>query len=116
MRICWVLVAVLLAGSGCDRRAKQWEVEVENKGDTPCSFKVVMSGSGAKNDVGVDGITKGKPVSLIAGSGDTVVQSIKVVRGKDEQTLTPNLALPPGKRLRIVVGADGQVEMSEVKK
>jgi hypothetical protein len=110
----WLVVMGLLAG--CDPGSKQWEIEVENKGDLPCSFKIVTSGSGSKNNVGVDGIAKGKPVSLVAGSGNTVVQSIKVVRGKDEQTLTPNLALPMGKKLRIVVGADGKVEILEVKK
>ena len=111
LRSLWPLAFVLVTGlsfvPGCDRGVRpQWEVTVENRGDVPCSFAITLGDGGKAN---VDGIPKGKPVTLIAGSTDTVVRTIKVVRGADEQALTPNAVLPIGKRCSIVVGADGKV-------
>jgi hypothetical protein len=106
-----VITAIALALSGCGNRPLQWEVTAENKSDVPCSFFVTLGPDGT-SDAKVEGVTKGEAVSLIVGDSKTVVQSVKVVHGRDEQTLTPKAELPVGKRYAIVVGADGQVETS----
>src|SRR5438270_12756366 len=85
---------------GCSSQ-REWEVTVENKGDVPCSFFATMraDGSGKAN---VDDVAKGKAIKLIGGSGETVIKTVKVVRGKDEQVLTPDAKLTDGKRYAIV--------------
>lgn len=100
-----------LALPGCGSGLRQWEVTAENKSDQPCSFFVTLGADGSSN-ANVEDVAKGKAVSLIAGDSKTVVQSVKVVRGKDEQTLTPNAELSVGKRYAVVVSADGKVETS----
>jgi len=120
LRSLWLLGCLsaigLAAAPGCDRAGQpQWEVAVENKNDASCSFLVMLRPDGSTK-ANVDGITKSKPVTLITGPGDTVVNTIKVVRGTDETVLTPNAALPAGKRYLIVVAADGKVETSVVNK
>jgi hypothetical protein len=60
----------------------------------------------------VEGVTKGERFSLVAGISQTVVRTIKVVCGKDEQTLAPNMALPVGNQYAIIVGSDGKLEAS----
>lgn len=102
---------VLLVVQGCSSNPRQWEVTVENKSDVPCSCFVTL-GEDGNSKAKVEDVAKGKAVSLIAGDSPTVVQSIKVVRGKDEQTLAPKAELPVGKRYAIVVTADGKVETS----
>jgi len=104
--------AALLFFSGCSSSQKQWEITVETKSDTPCSFFVTMTGSGGGSNAKVEDVAKGKPISLIVGDNKTTVQSVRVVRGKDEQTLTPNVELAVGKRYAIVVDADGKVATS----
>jgi hypothetical protein len=118
LRSLWLLACVsvigLVAVAGCKPAAPpQWEIAVENKSDVPCSFFVTLRTDGSSK-ANADGITKGQPVTLIGGSGDTVINTIKVVRGTDETALTPNAALPAGKRYLIVVEADGKVETSLV--
>jgi hypothetical protein len=107
------VLAVAMSGvAGCDRGGgSRWEVSVENKSEIPCSCFVTLGGDGSSK-ANADAIPKGKPVTLIAGSTDTVVQTVRVVRGTDEQLLTPNTPLPVGKRYLIVVGADGKVQAS----
>lgn len=104
--------AALLFISGCSSGQKQWEITVENKSDVPCSVFVTMAGGGGSSNAKVEDVPKGKPVSIIVGYSKTTVQSVRVVRGKDEQTLTPNVELPVGKRYAIVVEADGKVATS----
>jgi hypothetical protein len=106
-----VFASILLALPGCSGGKQQWEITVENKSDEPCSFFVIASADGNLK-ANVEKIAKGQAVSLTTGYGDTVVQSVKVVRGKDEQTVTPKADLPAGKRYAIVVTADGKVETS----
>jgi hypothetical protein len=119
LRSLWLLPFLSAIGMsglpGCDRSGPAWEVTVENKTDVPCSFFITLGPDGGTK-AHVDGITKGKPATLIAGSTDTVVQTVKVVRAADEQALTPNTALPVGKRYSIVLAADGKVEASVVSK
>lgn len=109
-----VSVPLFLIVPGCSGQ-REWEVTVENKGDVPCSFFVTMraDGSGKAN---VDDVAKGKAVKLIGGSGETIIKTVKVVRGKDEQVLTPDTKLVDGKRYAIVVDADGKVATSVVDK
>ena len=53
-----------------------------------------------------------KATSLIVGPGETMVLTVKVVRGEEEEALTPNTKLIPGKRFAIVVEEDGKVTTS----
>ena len=55
-----------------------------------------------------------RTLSLIVGPGETMVLTVKVVRGEEEEVLTPNTKLVPGKRYVIVVEEDGKVETSVV--
>lgn len=107
---------LLLALPGCGSGQRQWEVAVENRADVPCSFFVTLGADGTSN-AKVEDVVKGKTISLVAGTGKTVVQKVRVVRGKDEQTrdeqtLSPKVELPAGKRYTITVGAEGQIEAS----
>jgi hypothetical protein len=106
--------AVFVAMPGCSSQP-EWEVTVENKGDVPCSFFVTMRADGSSK-ANVDDVAKGKVITLIGGIGETIVHTIKVVRGKDEQLLTPDAKLVNGKRYAIVVDADGKVATSVVDK
>ena len=42
----------------------------------------------------LDDLAKGKTITLVGGKGETVVHTVKVVRGKDEQVLIPKAKLP----------------------
>jgi hypothetical protein len=55
-------------------------------------------------------MAKGQTISQNTGYGDTMVQSVNVVRGKDEQTLTLKAELRASKRYAIVVTADDKAE------
>jgi hypothetical protein len=102
--VLWTVVFL----SGCSSSHRQWEITVENKSDVPCSFFITMGDGHSKAEV--EDVAKGKVVSLIVGDAKTTVQSVRVVRGKDEKTLNPNIDIPAGKRYAIVVNADGKVE------
>lgn len=102
--------AAFLVLQGCNRTQQQWEITVENKSDVPSSFFITL-GAGSGN-VKIEDVDKGKVHSLIVGDRNTVVESIRVVRGKDEQNLNPKAELPVGKRYAIVVGTNGKVEGS----
>jgi hypothetical protein len=104
-----VLLAVVLPGCGSGQR--EWEITVENQGKVPCSFFVTLGADGSSK-ANLDGVAKGKPVVLIAGSGDTIVHTIKVVCGSEQQTLMPDAKLASGKRYAIVVNMDGKVTTS----
>jgi hypothetical protein len=52
----------------------------------------------------------GRRLATAGGSAETVVQTVKVVRGADEQIITPNQKVMGGKRFLIVIGANGKVE------
>ncbi len=99
---------ILLALAGCGGH-RQWEIVVANNGDVPCSFFVSM-GTDANSNAKVEDVAAGKKLTLIVGDATSVVQIVKVVRGKDEQNLIPNAELPVGKRYTITVTADGKVE------
>lgn len=107
-----LLTTTLLFLSGCSSSQRQWEITVENKSDVPCSFFVTMTVPGGSSNAKVEDVAKGKQTTLIVGDAKTTVQSVRVVRGKDEETLTPNVELPVGKKYAIVVNADGKVETS----
>jgi hypothetical protein len=114
-RFCFGVVGLLIAGlAGCGGE-REWEVTVENRGDIPCSFVVMLRPDGSSS-AAVDAVAGGKTVRLIAGTGDTIVHSVKVVRGKAEQVLPLKASLPAGKAFRIVVGFDGKAETSVVEK
>jgi hypothetical protein len=90
---------------------QQWEVTVENKSDRQCSFFVSL-GTNGDNNAKVENVAPGESISLIAGISDTVVRTVKVLHGDDEQTLAPNMALPVGKKYAIKVDADGKLDAS----
>jgi hypothetical protein len=96
--------------AGCGR-PRQWQVTVENRGEVPCSFFVTLREDGS-SQASVEDVAKGKPIPLIGGQGDTVVHTVKVVRGQDERVLKPNASLRSGKRYAIVVSENGEVETS----
>jgi hypothetical protein len=106
-----VSAVFLVALPGCSRSPRQWEITVENRSDRPCSFFVTL-GAGGNSGAKVEDVAKGKALTLIVGDTRTVVQTVRVVCGKDEQSLTPNVELPVAKRYVIVVGAGGKVETS----
>src|SRR5262249_29649393 len=112
-----LFTTVLLFCSGCGSSQRQWEITVENKSDVPCSFFVTMTVPGGSSNAKVEDVAKGKQFTLIVGETKTTVQSVRVVRGKaenskDEETLKPNVEVPVGKRYAIVANADGKVETS----
>lgn len=106
-----IVVLMSLALTGCGGTSAEWLVTAENQSDVPCSFFITL-GSNAKTETNVENVEKGKTLPLIAGDTKTVVQSVKVVRGDKEETLTPKTELPIGKRFAIIVKADGKVETS----
>ena len=87
---------------------QQWQVTVENKSDVACSVFIALGADGSSK-VSVADVTNGKVVTLIVGDNNTVVQTVKVVRGDDEQDLAPKAPLAVGKQYAIVVGDDGKV-------
>lgn len=112
-----VLFTTVLFFSGCSSSHRQWEITVENKSDVPCSVFITSTIAGGSSTAKVEDVAKGKSLTLIVGDNKTTVQSVRVVRGKDEhskdeKTLNPNVELPVGKRFAIVVNADGNVATS----
>jgi hypothetical protein len=103
-------VLVLMTLPGCGRSQRQWEVTVENQAEAPCSFFVTLGADGGGAQV--EDVAKGEAITLIVGNTPTVVQTVRVVRGREEQTLSPKVELPVGKRYAVVVGADGTVKAS----
>jgi hypothetical protein len=88
---------------------------LQNKSDSPCSFFVTMGdGRGGGNKASVADVAQCEATSLIVGPGETMVLTVKVVRGEEEESLTPNTKLGPGKRYAIVVEEDGKVVTSVV--
>jgi hypothetical protein len=101
----------LLLMLGCSSGQQQWEVSAENKSDAPCSFFVTLGPNGGST-ANVENVKKGEVIPLIAGNLDTVVQTVKVVRGTEEQSLTPKINLPTGRRYAIVLDAQGKLSGS----
>jgi hypothetical protein len=91
---------------------REWEITAENKADAACSIVVTHTIGGGNGNAKVDDLGKGKTIVLVGGSGETTVQTVKVVRGNEEQTITPNQKLIAGKRFVIVVGIDGKASTS----
>lgn len=113
-----VVFATGLALAGCGGPL-QWEVTAENQSDGPCSFFVTLGSDGnghanveSESHANVENVGQGETLALISGNTNTVVKSVKVMRGDEEQSLTPNTELPIGKRFAIVVRPDGRVETS----
>lgn len=105
-----VLLCLLVASlEGCDASRRKWEVSVRNDGAVPASFFLTLGGS-SKADVA--NVAPGPALSLIVGESPSVLQAIRVVRGSDEQTITPNIPLPLGARCLIVVDANGKIDVS----
>ena len=102
-----VCVAMLMAFAGCGSSQRQWEITVDNRMNAPCSFFITLDAdsSGSAN---VEKVAKGKPISLIVGNSNTIVQSVRVVTDKGEETLSLKIELPVGKRFAVSVGADGK--------
>lgn len=103
-----VIFATILELPGCGDRSSHWEVTAKNQSDGPCSFFVTL-GSDGNTLANVENVGKGETLPMIVGSTTTVVQTVKVVRGEEKQTLTPKTELPVGKRFAIIVDADGKV-------
>lgn len=112
-----VLLGLLLASiAGCGGSGRQWEVSVRNDSGVPASFFVTFDGgttfAGGTSQADVANVAKGPPISAIVGNANTIVQTVRVVRGKDEQTLNPNMPLAAGNRCLIIVDADGKIDLS----
>ena len=97
----------LFALPGCGGQA-DWEITVENKGTVPCSVFVTLRADGGST-ANVENLLQDTPHLLVGGNGDTVVKTVKVVRGDDEMVITPDEKLVNGKRCAIVVDAKGNV-------
>lgn len=102
-----VCIAMSLAFAGCGSGQRQWEITYENKSDVPCSFFITLGADGS-GSAKVEKVAKGKPTTLIVGSSKTIVQSVRVVTDKGEETLSLKIELPVGKRFAVSVGADGK--------
>ncbi len=98
----------LLTMTGCGGGG-QWEITAENKSDSPVSIFVATGDDGA-SVASTEGLGYCQPVTLIVGDIPTTLQSVKVVKGKDEQELVPGIKLYGGQRYSIVVNAEGKAE------
>jgi hypothetical protein len=101
-----VSLVCLFVLTGCGGGA-QWKVAVENKSAQACTVAVTLGADG-KSNAKVD-VTPGGSVTLIAGSADTLVNTITVTRGTDVKTIPHNSALSAGKQCTITIAADGTV-------
>ena len=111
-------VAILVAAlAGCRGRVShEWEIAVENRSDAAADF-VVTYGIQSPNvksqgSASVANVAKGKPLSLIVGSGVTVIKTVKVTRNGESQELTPDAEIGPGKKYFVVVESDGKASGS----
>lgn len=102
-----LLVLVLLAGCG---KPAEWVISAENKGAAPCGLSLVTRGGSTAS---VDKLEPGRSHELISSKNATVLETIKVTRGKDVETVSPDFRLEPGRRYRIIIHADQQIEVSE---
>jgi hypothetical protein len=102
------MLFLLVAGCGLPQR--QWELSVKNDSPAPASFFVTLA-AGASN-AKIENVAAGSSVSILVGQTDTVLDSVRVLRGEDEKTLHPRLPLPVGRRCTISVAADGVVDVS----
>lgn len=107
----------MIAGAtfwGCGARS-EWKIDVRNESAAPCSVRVELdyvNNSGKGTSDAHANVKAGETLTLISGTLVTTIRSIKVVRGEEEQTLTPAVAIKPGQRYRIVVPAKGPVDAS----
>ena len=101
-----IAAVILIALASCQR--PQWEVAAENKSDVSCSVRVDFTHTNGTSDASILDLGK-KKVTMIAGQVETIVSKVTVTRGKATKELTPNIVLPPGSRLDIVVEANGEV-------
>lgn len=108
-----IVVAIgTLSLSGCGSSPK-WEITVENKGTSPCSVYVTLgySGGGTQGTSNADAevVSAGEKLSLLVGDDPRTIESIRIVRGDDEQLIETNTQLvEAGNRFAIVVPADGK--------
>ena len=109
-RVMGLLFVAVCLGPGCGRQG-EWEITVENKGVVPASILVTMGADGS-GTAGVDELPEGKTIKVNAGRGETVVRTVKVVLGKNEQLHKLNDKLRGGKRYAIIITAEGKVETS----
>jgi len=107
----WLAFGPARPGAG----PQEWEIIVANNSELPCSIFVTL-GADANYNAKVENVAKEESIVLVSGISDTVVRTVKVVRGQDEQTLAPNMVLPVGKRYAIMVGTDGKLEASVLAK
>lgn len=105
----------LFALTGCaGGDASKWDITVENQSDDPCSVFVTMLGG--SSTASVEKLEKGKVHTMIAGSVETKVNQVKVIRLKDETEIKSEAKLGPGQRCAIVIDAKGHVTVAFVKK
>lgn len=83
---------------------------LENSAMRPCSF--FFSLDVGRTSAKVADVAQGKPIILIMGDQPTVVATVRIISGSDEQNLIPNVRLPIGKRYAVVVGEDGKARGS----
>jgi hypothetical protein len=112
--LAWAAIACATVW-GCGSHT-EWKIDVHNQGTAPCSVRVEMdsvnrSGRGT-SEAHVDKMNAGERLTLISGTLATTIRSIKVVRGEEEQALTPAVTIQPGQRYLIAVPAAGPVNVA----
>ncbi len=110
--ICAV-VTIALTALGCG--SKEWEITVENKSAAACAIAVKLGLDGSSS-ASVDSLSAGETVTLIGGSGSTVIYSVTLKAGGNETSLSPSLALSAGQRYQIVIDAQGNLQASTTAK
>lgn len=117
-----VIALAFMFGAGCGRGAvsPEWEIAVENRSDSAVDVAVthgIKTASGqSQGSANVGNLSKGKPASMLVGPGKTVVKTVKVTQNGKAQELTPEAEIEPGKKFLIIVGTDGKVSGSVVKR
>ncbi len=114
MMLSRTLVVVMIGAlslSGCGN-SSQWEITVENTGTSPCSVYVTLgyAGGGAQgtSKASIKGVGAGKQLSLLVGDSPRTIESIRIIRGDDEELIEPNTKIQRGGRFAIVVPAAGK--------
>jgi len=109
-RVMGLLFVAVCLGPGCGRQG-EWEITVENRGVVPAYILVTTGAVGMYRGRVYDS-PEGKTIKVSAGRGETVVRTVKVVLGKNEQLHKLNDKLRGGKRYAIIITAEGKVETS----
>ena len=103
-----VFLFLMLPGCSGEQDQREWEVILQNQGNVPVSAFVTM-GANADSNGSVLDVQPPWNKQIISGQGPTIVNTIKIVRDKEEKVLKINEKLTGGHQYLIVVSAAGGV-------